>query len=752
MKKDKNNKADASILRRNAEERLGAERPAKGLPDNEADRERLLHELRAHQIELEMQNEELQRALLETEKAKNKYEDFYDFAPVGCLTLTGKGIVSELNLATAGLLGIERKYLVKKPFYRFIKSEFQNTFRLHLQEVLKSPAKQTCDLMIKKHDDTFFPVRLDTIRVEIEGQWMIRSVLTDITSRIAAEEALRLSERREHERAEELAAMLEAVPMPVIIVHNPDATHMTGNRAANELLRQPSGAEASLSAPPDVRPRHFRAIKDGRELRLDELPAQRAAMGEHVQDFEFSLSFDDNTIRHVLGYGTPLRDDQGQPRGAVHVLVDITERKQAEAALKRARDELELRVQERTGELTQAYEKLEAEIAERAKIEEQLRRAHKLEAIGTLAGGIAHDFNNILAGIIGFGEIVAEDIPKGSPAQRSIQRILSASFRGRDLVKQILAFSRKAALERQPLSVLPIIQETVQLLRASLPGTIEIKLSMKAAADMILASPSELQQILMNLATNAAMAMREKGEILSISLTDIDFEPDSPVVDPDVAPGEYVQIVVEDSGSGMSPDVMKRIFDPFFTTRPVGEGTGMGLAVVYGIVKSLQGAITVESEPGVGSTFRVFLPKVRTETDSEPTQPDRSPQGTERILFVDDEELLMEWGQAVLERLGYTVTALTDCAEALKLFSSNPSIFDLVICDQIMPKLTGLQLARKLVEIRNNIPIILCTGYSDIASSEEVKEAGIKELIMKPLAKQELAKAVRRALDAKGSI
>ena len=190
----------------------------------------------------------------------------------------------------------------------------------------------------------------------------------------------------------------------------------------------------------------------------------------------------------------------------------------------------------------------------------------------------------------------------------------------------------------------------------------------------------------------------------------------------------------------MSPDVMERIFEPFFTTKGVGEGTGMGLAVVYGIVKSLRGTIAVESEPGIGSTFRVFLPVARTDEKSEDSEVQVTPKGTEHILFVDDEELLMEWGQAALERLGYTVTALTDSTEALNLFSSDPSRFDLVITDQTMPKLTGLHLARKLLTIRNNIPIILCTGHSDSVSPQKAKEAGIKEFLMKPLGKQELAR------------
>ena len=386
------------------------------------------------------------------------------------------------------------------------------------------------------------------------------------------------------------------------------------------------------------------------------------------------------------------------------------------------------------------------EITEQCRLEEQLRQAQKMEAIGTLAGGIAHDFNNILAAIIGFAEMVEEDLPQGSPSIRHVQRVLNAASRGRDLVRQILAFSRKTELTSRPLRLSPLVEETVHLLRASLPTTIQINISIKAGRETILASPAEVQQILMNLATNAGRAMREKGGILSIILTDTDFEPDSPVTDPVTEPEKYVALVVKDTGVGMSPDVMARIFEPFFTTDGVGEGTGMGLAVVYGIVKSLRGTITVESEPGIGSTFRVFLPVAPTDEESEGRKVQEAPTGTEHILFVDDEDLLVEWGQAALERLGYTVTVLTDSTEALSLFSSDPSRFDLVITDQTMPKLTGLQLARKLLTIRNNIPIILCTGHSDSVSPQKVKEAGIKEFLMKPLGKQALGEAIRKVL------
>jgi len=388
------------------------------------------------------------------------------------------------------------------------------------------------------------------------------------------------------------------------------------------------------------------------------------------------------------------------------------------------------------------------DITNQLRLEDQLRQSQKMEAIGTLAGGIAHDFNNILAGIIGFSEMVEEELPGNSPLVRYMKRILQASFRGRDLVRQILTFSRKTEQVREPIPLSPIMDETWKLLRASIPATIEMVLDMKAVTDKVRASAAEVQQIVMNLATNAARSMAEKGGTLTIGLSDIDFEPDSPIIDPEVEPGEYLQLVVQDTGIGMKPDIMKRIFEPFFTTGSVGEGTGMGLAVVYGIVKSLQGTVAVESKPGLGSTFRIFLPKVSTGIELRNPAPDDIPHGTERVLFVDDEELLAELGRDILEKLGYRVTALTDSSEALKLFLSDPDAFDIVITDQTMPKMSGLHLARQLLEVRDDIPVVLCTGHSDAISSGIAKTAGIRSFLMKPLSKRELAKAIREVLDA----
>jgi PAS domain S-box-containing protein len=428
-------------------------------------------------------------------------------------------------------------------------------------------------------------------------------------------------------------------------------------------------------------------------------------------------------------------------------IVEALLRKRSEEALRQAHEELELRVQERTKDLQNAYDSLQTATEERRKLEDQLRQSQKMEAIGTVAGGIAHDFNNILAAIMGFTGMVVEDMPKSSKETRYLRRVLKAAYRGRDLVKQILAFSQKTELTRAPVLVSPIIEETTQLLRASLPTTVEIVLDIRATSATVHASAIELQQVLMNLATNGSRAMGEKGGTLHIGLTDVDLKTEVPFIDSAMEPGAYMQLVVRDTGVGMSPGLMERIFEPYFTTRATGEGTGMGLAVVYGIVKSLNGTIAVESEPGVGSTFRVFLPKVRADAQSGPYSASEIPHGAERVLFVDDEDLIVELGKALLERLGYAVTALADSTKALDLFSSDPSAFDLVILDQTMPKLTGLRLAKEILKIQPGIPIILCTGHSDSVSPQKAKEAGIRAFLMKPLSNKELAEVIRKVLN-----
>ncbi len=425
---------------------------------------------------------------------------------------------------------------------------------------------------------------------------------------------------------------------------------------------------------------------------------------------------------------------------------DITGIKKAQQALKEANDELELRVQERTKELQQAYNQLMEETRGREQLESQLRQAQKMEAVGTLAGGIAHDFNNILAAIIGFTEMVIDDVSDNAPVQHKMEQVLKAGFRARELVKQILTFSRKSEGERKQVSLASLVRETHALLRASLPTTIQMPLAITTSDDYVLADPTQIQQILMNLATNAAHAMQDGGQ-LTIAVSSVTFPPGS-LPDSGMEPGSYVKLTVKDTGTGMTEEVRQRIFEPFFTTKEQGKGTGMGLAVVYGVVKSHGGAVTVQSEVGQGSIFAVFLPRAqKPEVNKEEETTFALPTGTERILFVDDEEMLVEMARSLLESLWYHVTVAKHPTDAWNLFLEDPSRFDLVITDQTMPDTTGITLAQKILRVRKKLPIILCTGYSEMVSADKAKEVGICEFVMKPMVKKELAETIRRVLD-----
>jgi two-component system cell cycle sensor histidine kinase/response regulator CckA len=374
-----------------------------------------------------------------------------------------------------------------------------------------------------------------------------------------------------------------------------------------------------------------------------------------------------------------------------------------------------------------------------------------MEAIGTLAGGIAHDFNNILAAMMGYAELASLDAPEGSKANMRWQEVLKAGLRARDLVQQILTFSRQSSQERKPVEIGPIVKETLKLLRASLPSTVEIRQHVESNADVIETDPTQIHQVLMNLCTNAAHAMRESGGILEVSLNKVDMEEPTTTPYPDLHAGPYVRLSVSDTGHGIPPQLLKRIFDPYFTTKPVGEGTGLGLAVVHGIVKSHGGEITVSSKPGKGTTFHVYLPgtdgpkEVAASQRVEPYRLGRQ----ECLLLIDDEQALVEVGKQMLEHLGYRVIVRTSSVEALELFRNQPEKFDLVITDMTMPNMTGDKLAREMMGIRPGMPIILCTGFSEHIAEEKVKKIGIREFVMKPLVMSDLSKTIRRVLDQK---
>ena len=420
-----------------------------------------------------------------------------------------------------------------------------------------------------------------------------------------------------------------------------------------------------------------------------------------------------------------------------------------------AKEEVEHVVEERTVELRLANLELQKEIDERAKaeaakgeLENRLRQAQKMEAIGTLAGGIAHDFNNILSAILGYTDLSLLRASPESETGQNLKHIKAAGIRAKNLVSQILAFSRQAEIKQQPLQLSMIVKEALRLLRASLPATIEIKQNITADEHLVYADPTQLHQVVMNLCTNAAHAMSDDGGVLSVSLFPTKIEENGASLHTGMSPGLFLELVVADTGTGIEAKVLDRLFDPFFTTKDVGQGTGMGLAVVHGIIQSLEGAIAVESEVGRGSVFRVLLPECHADYQQDGGKIDHAdlPRGSEKILVVDDEPEVRIPLKAMLENLGYRVLTSANGHEALEVFQKECD-FDLIVTDFTMPGMSGLELAEKILALGGEVPIVMCTGYSAGVTEEKAFAVGIKKMCMKPLAMHDIGLGVREVLD-----
>jgi PAS domain S-box-containing protein len=389
-----------------------------------------------------------------------------------------------------------------------------------------------------------------------------------------------------------------------------------------------------------------------------------------------------------------------------------------------------------------------SDITESKRLQSQLQQARKMESFGTLAGGIAHDFNNFLGIIIGNTELAMDDVPKWNPAHLNLEEILEAGLRASDVVRQLLSFTRRTQLEKKPVNIGIIMQESLKLLRSSIPTSIEIHQNIPRDIDTILANPTQINQILINLSTNAHHAM-PYGGILEISLKNVELDEDRAAQYPDLNLGRYVNLKVSDTGHGISTMEIDRIFDPYYTTKEVGKGTGMGLSVVHGIVKNHEGAISVKSEYGKGTTFSIFFPVIEEQTAIEAEPVEKLPTGNERILLVDDEKSILFTGRNLLERLGYQVETRQNPIEALNLFRVNSNQFDLVITDMTMPKMTGDQLVQEILKIHPDMPIILNTGFNEKIDEEKAKQIGIRQYIEKPFNRGILANVVRDVLDEK---
>ena len=574
------------------------------------------------------------------------------------------------------------------------------------------------------------------------------ALFINITERKKAEEALRKSEHRERERAEELAAMLDAVPTPVIIADDPECTHIIGNRAANELLKLPSGGEISLTAPLERRPHHYKAVKEDRELRLDELPIRRAAKGENVQGFEYTLVFDDGTTRELVAYGTPLRDDQGNPRGAVHTLVDITERNKAEEALQKAHDELELRVAERTAELVKANEEL---LNAKEAAEEAVR------AKAAFLANMSHELRTPLNAVIGFSSLLLED-SLSQEQKEYIERIRIGGESLLALISDILEFSKaekeKVKLELQPISLKHCIEEALGMVavQANDKG-LNLSYTMSyGLPDTITGDPGRLRQVLANLLSNA-VKFTDEGDI-SVSVSSKVIEGDK----------RQITFVVKDTGIGMPQDKMDRLFQPFtqleYTLSRKRDGAGLGLAICKELVELMGGEIWAESDEGRGSTFRFTI-----QAEAIPgKQSDLGEKGKAAvyenlsakkplsILVAEDNPSNQKVLVEMLNRLGYRADAVADGCEVLQALQIRP--YDLVFMDIQMPEMDGLTATKEIRKLwpDNGPKIVAITAFAMDGDQEKCLEAGMDGYIAKPVKVDDLATLLKNISPSKDEI
>ncbi len=644
-------------------------------------------------------------------------------------------------------------------------------------------------------------------------------------------------------------AAMDSSQAAIVIADAPDGKIRYVNQAGLFIL---GGTEEELVKDIDIdkyasswQILHF----DGTKYRTDEVPLAKAIMHGKTYNEEFIVRRQNGEDRIVWANAAPILDDQGNVKFGIVVFLDITERKQAEEALKEsirlnellmnslphpamlinkkriiiaankiARDTgveigkycwdtfghreclpeeqkqclkddqnypkedifctfclanelIKTGISKNDPEVS-AFGKLfdtwwvpvekdiylhyAIDITERKRAEEEkdelkerLRQGQKMEAIGTLAGGIAHDFNNTLAGIMGYTELSLLQNQDNIILHSNLKKVLNAAERGKALVMQILAFASPTAQNRKPLDIRLAVADIYSFLKSTLPATIHIRQNIQVKSGTISADPTQIQQILMNLCFNAAYAMRNKDGVLEINLTEEDLDQKDIVSYPELKPGAFVRLTISDTGHGIDQEDIDRIFDPFFTTKGPGEGTGMGLSIVHGLINNHDGAIRVISKPGEGSTFQIFFPKIEEEavTITDIFKPVSNTTKDTRILFVDDEEDIVTTHKEILEHHGYKVIAHTSSIEALKIFRAQRDEIDLVISDMTMPGMTGEDLSKKLLQIRPDIPIIVCTGFSERISQKKAKEIGIREMLMKPLSENQLTETIHNILD-----
>ncbi|OEU74360.1 MAG: hypothetical protein BA864_04950 [Desulfuromonadales bacterium C00003093] len=723
---------------------LGMERIGKGDLDFRLEEKggwEILNLVRGYNRMTKTIQEQTTRLRASEERYRSLVETITDF--VFIIATNGKFIF--LNPEFENITGYPAKDFIGRPFTEIFAPEFIESTVDRFKRGLSGEKVPIYEVELKHKDGKTVPVELKvTSLFDDHGQAIGRiGVARDIRDRKQAEEALRVNENR-------LEALLELNQMTEASLHEiTDFALESGVKLTNSRI----GYLAFMNEDETVLTMHSWSKEAMAQCKTIDKPISypvetTGLWGEAVRQRKPIITND---------YSTPNPFYKGYPEGHVkinrHMNLPVFDGKRIVAVAgvgNKSEEYDEADVRQLTLLMQGMWRLIQRKRTEeeKEKLQSQLQQAQKMEAIGTLAGGIAHDFNNVLYAIIGYTELSMDAVPEGSKARGNLQEVLKAADRAKNMVQQILTFSRKTEKEKKPISVQSVLKETVNLIRTSLPSTIEIRQDIDADCGPVMADPTQIHEIIMNLGTNAYHAMREKGGILWITLRQEEIGSDDLKYDLDLHSGSYLKLIVEDTGHGIDSNIMEKIFDPYFTTKGVGEGTGMGLSVVHGIVREHGGDIRVYSEPGKGAAFHVYLPLIESGTvEREIISAEPVPTGTERILFVDDEEQIVQMAQQILESLGYHVTPRTSSVEALEAFRAKPYEFDLVITDMTMPNMTGAELAHKLLEIRPDIPILLCTGFSELIDENKAKAIGIREYVMKPIVKDKIAGTIRKALD-----
>ncbi len=625
------------------------------------------------------------------------FRKLFEFAPDGIYLSDLEGTFLDGNRAAQEIVGYKKEELIGSSFLTLDllpPGEMEKAAEL-LNKNLNGQATGPDEVILKRKDGSQVAVEIMTLPVTINNQKAILGIARDITGRKQAEKALQVSE----EKYKDILESIDDGYFEVDIAGN--FTYF--NDSMGRILGYPREELMGMN---------------NREY-MDE---ENAKMIFHA----FNQVYKTSQSTKALDWRLVRKDGSGCYVETVVSLIKDSDGKGV------------------------GFRGIARDVTDRIKLSAQLRQARKMESIGTLAGGVAHDFNNILHMIVGNAELAIEDTPEWNPVHANLEEIKAAGLRAAGIVKQLLNFSRKTEQVHKPIGAVTVINDALKFLRSTLPSTVEIRRNIATEEKMIMADPIQINQVLMNICTNASQAMEETGGLLEVWLEEVNLGAQGVGNYPGLAVGNYVRITVSDTGPGIGPGIIDRIFDPYFTTKEVGKGSGMGLAVVHGIVKSHNGAITVDSQLGQGTTFNIVFPVVTEKPEKEVKSPDEMPRGSESVLFVDDEESLADMSKLMLERLGYRVETRLNPVEALELFQSNPEAFDLVITDMTMPQMTGVKLSEKLKGVRSDIPIIISTGHSLQIDGEKARQLGISAYVMKPIAMKEMAITIREVLDDQG--